>query len=179
VEHVSESRPVVGFGVGVKLMRGVLYVMGFGVKILHELATQVNGHLAKGTSAITENLEVFKYILPLLVLLIRQLLQVGNKVAVLFALVNDAKSLVDYLIVATATSHLCNFKHRIVMVSLHFILRLGVDVYTERIGYTALHGVRIPIAGIITKEERLHFPIVNVSAVDFDGLCLIVHTCGI
>ena len=100
--------------------------------------------------------------LPLGVLLVCQFLEVGKEITLHLLLVEEVITLVDDRLKAAAAYRLSLCRKAEVVLLLCLVLRLGIDVYTERLMTDNLHRALVTIAGIIVKVIGQH-----VSVLDF------------
>ena len=77
--------------------------------------------------------------LPLAVLLVCFLFEVGKEVASHLLLVEEVVAFVDNTLVAMTTEGFCLFTHTVVIIPLALVLRFGIDVDAERFMAHDLH----------------------------------------
>ena len=87
-------------------------------QILTELVAQVNAYFVKSALVVAETGKVLIDVLPLAVLLVCLLLEVGKEIALHLFLVKEVVPLIDYGLIATATEGFCLLTHTVVVVLL-------------------------------------------------------------
>ena len=102
-------------------------------QILPKPVAQVHVYLPEGTLALREGTKVHIDVLPLGVLLVRQFLEVGKKIAFHLLLVEEIVTLVDDSLEATAAYRLGSCRKVEVVLLFHLVLRLGIDVDAKRL----------------------------------------------
>ena len=122
-------------------------------KILAELVAQVNGDFIETALVVAESGKVLIDVLPLAVLLVCFLLEVGKKIALHLLLVKEIISFIYYRLIATTAKGFRFLTHTFVVVLFSLVLRLGIDVDAERFMTHDLHRTLIPIAGIVVEIE--------------------------
>ena len=89
-----------------------------GQKILTELVAQVNCDFIETALVVAETGKVLIDVLPLAVLLVCLLLEVGKEVALHLISIKEVVPLIDYGLIATAAEGFCLLSHTVVVVFL-------------------------------------------------------------
>ena len=103
--------------------------------------------------SVTESGEVLIDVLPLAVLLVRLLLEVGKEVAFHLITVKEVVPLIDYGLIAAAAEGFCLLTHTVVVVLFSLVLRLCIDVDAEGFMAHDLHGGLVPITRVVVEIE--------------------------
>ena len=131
-------------------------------QILPKPVAQIHVYLPESTLALREGTKVHIDVLPLGVLLVRQFLEVGKKIAFHLLLVEEIVTLVDDSLEATAAYRLGSCRKVEVVLLFRLVLRLGIDVDAKRLMANDFHRALVTIAWIIVKIIGQH-----VSVLDF------------
>ena len=100
-------------------------------------------------------------VLPLGVLLVCQLLEVGKEITFHLLLVEEVITLVDDRLKAAAAYRLRFCCKTEVVLLLRQVPRLGIDVDAERLMTDNLHSALVTIAGIIVKVIGQHASVLD------------------
>ena len=114
-------------------------------QILPKPVAQVHVYLPEGTLALREGTKVHIDVLPLGVLLVRQLLEVDKEISLHFLLVEEVVKLVDDSLGATAAYRLASCHKVEVVLLFHLVLRLGIDVDAKRLMVDDFHRALVTI----------------------------------
>ena len=129
-----------------------MYLLAF-EQIIAELFAQLNGNISKGTFTTAELLKVVAYAIPLFVSLACLCSEVGEKIDLLFILVEEAKLLVDERLHTNTAYRLGLIQHFLVEHSLLLVARLGIDVDAEELSAAHLHRVGITDCWVVIQIE--------------------------
>ena len=91
--------------------------------------------------------------LPFLVFVTAHLLEVGEKVGLLFGLIQETELFIDKRLYPDATDCLCLVQHIVVELSFHLVLRMGVDVDSEVLPAAHLHSFGVTDCRIIIQIQ--------------------------
>ena len=120
---------------------------------------------------------MFIDVLPLAVLLVGFLLEVGKEIAFHLISVKEVVPLIDYGLIATASKCFCLFAHTFVIVLFTLVLGFGIDVNAEGFMAHDLHGGLISITWIVVKIEGKLFSALDFPCAEGHGLADVTHTC--
>ena len=109
------------FPIGVDGLRGIK-------QILHELTTQIDIHFIKGAFTVYKAFKVLVNVLPLDVLSVCQLFEVGKEIAFHPVLVKESMILIEDGFIALVTQDGCLLHHACVEVLLLLVGWLGKDI---------------------------------------------------
>ena len=146
-----------------------------GQQVLAELVAEVHVDLVETALALSELLEMHVNILPLGVLLLGLLLEVGEEVTLHLLLVEEVIAFVDYALETTAAKRLGLLTHAVVVVTLALVLRLGIDVDAEGLMAHDLHRRFITIAWIVVQVVRKLFSAFYFPCAEGHGLTNVTH----
>ena len=147
-----------------------VYGLGCVKQVFHELAAQVHVHLLKGTFAVHEPLEVLVNVLPLDILPLCQLLEVGEEIPFHPGFVKEAVIFVEDGFVTPVAKYLRLFHHACVEVTLLLIGGFGENVNSQSFTCNHFHGGVVTIAGIIVQTQRILCTVLNLALAQ--GNCL-------
>jgi len=82
--------------------------------------------------------------------------EILQEVGLELVLVEEVVTLVDHRLEAAAADCLGLLGHHLVEVLLPLVLRVGIEVDAQRFVADHLHGLLVPVAGIIIQVERQH-----------------------
>ena len=112
-------------------------------QILPEVLAQTGGNIAECAAAAVELLEVEIDTHPFIILALRFLLEVGEKVHLLFCLVKESELFVDKALITDAADSLGFLFHFLIETSLHLVGRFRIDDYAKGFAARNLIGVWI------------------------------------
>ena len=145
-------------------------------QVLTELVAQIHIDFIKAALVITESCEMLIDVLPLAVLLVCFLLEVGKEVALHLLLVKEVIPFIDYGLITAAAKGFCLLSHTVVVVTFTLVLRLGIDIDAERFMAHDLHGGLIPIARIIVQIEGQLISALDFPCAECHGLADVTHS---
>jgi hypothetical protein len=122
-------------------------------QVFTELVAEVNVDFIEAALVVTESDEVLIDVLPLAVLLVCLLLEVGKEVTLHLFFVKEIIAFIDDGLIATTAEGFSLLAHTVVIVLLSLRLRLGINVDTERFMTHDLHGGLIPITWVVVEIE--------------------------
>ena len=134
------------FPIGVDGLRGIK-------QILHELTAQINIHFIKSTFTVYKAFKMFVNVLPLDVLSVCQIFEVGKEITFHPVLVKESMILIEDGFIALVTQDGCLLHHACVEVLFLLVGRLGKDVDAQCLACDNLHGGIVTIAGIVVQAE--------------------------
>ena len=150
VEDCTESRPVARDAIDVQPVF-LMERLRRSHQVLLELVAQVYVDLVEAAFAVAEFFEVLVDVLPLRVLLLGLVLEIGQKTTLHLLLVEEVVAFVDDALEATAAQGLGLLAHVVIVVTFTQVLRLGIDVDTQRLMAHDLHRRFITIAWIVVQ----------------------------
>ena len=149
-----------------------------GQQVLAELVTQIYIDFVEAALAFGELLEVHVDVLPLGVLLLGLLLEVGKEVALHLLLVEEIIALVDDALEASAAKGLGLLAHTVVVVLLALRLRLGIDVDAKAFVAHNLHSALIPVARVVVQVKGQLLSVFYFPCSEGHGLANVTHIQG-
>ena len=125
-------------------------------QVFAELVAEVDVDLLEGTLAVYEVAEVEVDELPFGVMFTELTAEILQEVGLELVLVEEVVALVDHRLEAAAADGLGLLGHHLVEVLLPLVLWVGIEVDAQRFVADHLHGLLVPVAGIIIQVERQH-----------------------